>query len=160
MFLRRNSYPLPDRLMYKNFKHQCSIQIRFADLDSLNHVNNANYLSYIELARIAYFKEMSKTDLGLSKEGIILAKATIDFKVPVYLNDEVLVFTRCNRLGNKSFDLEYEMVKVTPQGYVTAATATTVLVAIDYTTGKTIALPDAWRKRAMAYEGAENIVLS
>ena len=31
------------------------IQVRFSDLDTLGHVNNAVYLSYFEMARIAYF---------------------------------------------------------------------------------------------------------
>ena len=144
--------------MYKTFKHQFSIQIRFSDLDPLNHVNNANYLTYIEQARVSYFKAMSGKDLALNKEGIILAKATIDFKQPILLADEILIFTRCNRIGNKSFDLEYELVKVAANVYVTAALASTVLVCIDYTVNKSIPVPDAWRQKLLEFEGKENIV--
>ena len=42
----------------KNFRHKIPIQIRFKDLDDMGHVNNANHLSYIELARVKYFQEV------------------------------------------------------------------------------------------------------
>ena len=45
------------------YRHTTPIQIRFADLDALNHVNNANYLTYIELARIHYLHDVVKAKL-------------------------------------------------------------------------------------------------
>ena len=37
------------------FKHK--IKTRFKDLDAFNHVNNATFLSYIEDARMLFFKK-------------------------------------------------------------------------------------------------------
>ena len=37
------------------------IQVRFSDLDILGHVNNVTYLSYFEMARVYYFKELVGT---------------------------------------------------------------------------------------------------
>ncbi len=34
------------------------IQIRWRDLDALGHVNNAVYLTYFELARLAYIRAL------------------------------------------------------------------------------------------------------
>lgn len=34
------------------------IQVRFADLDVMGHVNNSVYLSYFEMARVHYFGEL------------------------------------------------------------------------------------------------------
>ena len=34
------------------------IQVRFADIDVLGHVNNAIYLSYFEMTRVHYFNEL------------------------------------------------------------------------------------------------------
>ena len=146
--------------MYKNYHHQLPIQIRFADLDAMNHVNNANFLTYVELGRIGYFKDMSGVEMGALNEGIILAKATIDFKLPILLGDDVFIFTRCSRIGGKSFDLEYEIAKKTADGYVTMATCTSVQVCFDYTTGKTIAVPELWKRKVIEFEGAENIQMS
>ena len=58
--------------MYKNdkvirrysesFKHKVEIQIRFKDLDMLGHVNNANYFTYAEYARLKYFDHVVGED--------------------------------------------------------------------------------------------------
>lgn len=137
---------------YKNFKHATPVEVRFGDLDSLNHVNNANYLTYIETARIKYFKDLLGLGVGHGKFSVILAKATVDFKLPILLDDRITVFTRCSRLGTKSFDLEYTILKVNEEKPVEMANGHTVLVAYDYTTGKTIELPDDWRKRITTFE--------
>ena len=42
----------------KNFKHKTKIIVRFSDLDAMQHVNNATYLTYLEEARIDYFNTL------------------------------------------------------------------------------------------------------
>jgi acyl-CoA thioester hydrolase len=41
-----------------SFRFYHSIEVRFSDLDAQGHVNNANYLTYIEQARIAYIQKL------------------------------------------------------------------------------------------------------
>ena len=41
---------------------QMPIQIRWRDLDALGHVNNAVYLTYFELARLAYIRAVLGAD--------------------------------------------------------------------------------------------------
>src|SRR5437868_6045177 len=93
------------------FKHKTPVQIRFKDIDALNHVNNANHVTYFELARVKYFDDVVGEPVNWSEQGIILAKITVDYKMPVYFKDEITVYTKCIRLGTKSFDLEYALVK-------------------------------------------------
>lgn len=138
-----------------SFRHATPIQIRFADVDAMNHVNNAKYLTYIETARICYFKEvLLRTDMRVSP-GFILAKATIDFLLPVAIADEIKVMTRCSRIGNKSFDLEYEIIRLNPYPPATVAKAQTVLVGYDYQSQKTIQIPEEWKKKIGEYEGGK-----
>jgi len=40
----------------ENFPFQHTIKTRWRDLDAFRHVNNATFLSYIEDARILFFK--------------------------------------------------------------------------------------------------------
>ena len=40
-----NDYPPPE-----GFRHGVPIQVRWADLDAMGHVNNAKYLTYLEQA--------------------------------------------------------------------------------------------------------------
>lgn len=133
------------------FRHATTIQVRFADMDAMNHVNNAKYLTYIESARISYFREVLGKHMHAAP-GFILAKASIDFILPIALHDEITVLTRCSRIGNKSFDLEYQIVRVNPQPQSVVAKAQTVLVGYDYQSLKTIQIPDEWKKKMEAYE--------
>ena len=42
------------------FKEKTQVQIRFKDIDSMGHVNNANHITYFELARLNYFETLTK----------------------------------------------------------------------------------------------------
>lgn len=140
---------------YKNFKHELQIQVRFGDIDSMNHVNNAKYLTYIESARIDYVKTVLNTDVDLSNYSIILAKVEINFLEPILLKDQIKVFTRCSRIGSRSFDLEYEIAKTNKDQLKTVAQGHTVLVAFDYKNGQTIQVPEKWKKKISQYEGVQ-----
>ena len=37
------------------FRVHCPVEVRFRDCDPMGHVNNAVYLTYLELARFAYW---------------------------------------------------------------------------------------------------------
>ena len=112
-------------------------RVRFRDCDSLGHVNNAVYLTYLEEARVAL-----REQFGLTWTEMILARCEIDFRDQVSVGEEVEVTMWPGRVGNKSFDLSYEL-KV---GDRLVAEAKTVLVAYDYERGESVPLPDAWRK--------------
>jgi acyl-CoA thioester hydrolase len=110
--------------------------VRFRDVDALGHVNNAAYLTYLEQARIAFLAPM-----GADQTGMILARAEIDFRAQVGFGERVDIEVRPLRVGTKSFELAYTL----RVGETLVAEASTVLVAFDYASGQTVAVPDAWR---------------
>lgn len=85
------------------------IQIRFSDCDMLGHVNNACYLNYFESTRLHYFGQLLGLDWDWEENGIILRKNTIDYLLPLYLNDRARVTLLLKELGTKSFSLAYEL---------------------------------------------------
>src|SRR5262245_25524888 len=121
------------------------IQIRFADVDKLGHVNNAVYLSYLELARMHFFQEVAG-GIKWEREGIILARMEIDYLAPVLLNENLFVKTWCSRIGNKSFGLSYIILKKKGDTETDAARASSVQVCYDYISQKSIEMPPAWRE--------------
>jgi acyl-CoA thioester hydrolase len=138
----------------QNFKHKFPIQIRFKDIDKMGHVNNANYLTYIETARVKYFEDVVGTDRKWSHQvGIILARIEIDYKAPVFLHDTVFVYTRCSRIGTKSITLDWAIVREKSGGEEVVAKGIAVLVCYDYTHNATIAVPDEQRRSLEAFEG-------
>lgn len=134
------------------FTHTVSIQVRWGDLDAMGHVNNAAYLTYLEQARVTYFSELGLWDGSGGGLGLIMARAEIDYKLPIRGRDAIAVFTRCTRLGTRSFDTAQLIVRVhSDQSLVTVAEARIVIVVYDYSAGQSAPIPDAWRAKLIEH---------
>ena len=118
------------------------IQVRFSDIDVMGHVNNAVYLSYFEMARVVFFSRLMGKDWDWKRVGVILRKNEIDYIKPVFLNEEPDIFIFCQRIGNKSFVLEYDL-KVENE---LRATGTSLLVAFDSEENTTKVIPLKFKK--------------
>lgn len=122
-------------------------EVRFVDIDALGHVNNALYLTYFEQARVAmltkYFGDPFKNFKAFP---FIIARSEVDYKAPICMGDQVETRIAVGRVGEKSFDLEYEVLG---DGKL-AATGKTVQVAYDYKTGGSVPLEEDMRARLMS----------
>jgi acyl-CoA thioester hydrolase len=137
----------------EDFKHRTPIQIRFKDIDQLGHVNNANHLSYFELARMQYSDDVLG-QIDWSKRGFILASARVDYKRPILLKDKVFVLTRTAKIGTKSIDMEHRIIRLEADGAETLlASGGSVIVCMDYASMTTIPVPDSWKKSVQLYDG-------
>jgi len=127
--------------------HTSTIQVRFADVDKLGHVNNAKYLTYFEIARMQFFKDEFKniSDLDWKAKGLILAKVEVEYISPIMLDDLVEIETYCTKIGNKSFDLAYRVYKISNHERLLAAKGLSVLVAYNYIEQKSIPLEENWK---------------
>ncbi len=135
------------------FKHKVPIQLRFKDGDIMGHVNNANHLSYIEIARINYFEEVAGMDsTWSSQKGIILAHISINYRAPLFIHDTVFVYTRCSKLGKKSIELSWIIVREKNGMEETIAEGVAVLVCYDYAAHQSIEIPEEQRKRIESFE--------
>ena len=138
----------------QHFFHQISLTVRFGDIDSLGHVNHAKYLTYMEQGRACYVRDVCGWDGNFLKLGMILARASVDYLLPLHFNETVYVLTRCSRLGNKSFDLAYLIQREKDGQREMVATAVTNMVAYEYASQQSIAVPDTWREKILAFEPA------
>jgi acyl-CoA thioester hydrolase len=137
------------------FKHKTPIQLRFKDVDKMGHVNNANHLTYIELARIKYFEDVVGVDANWSQQqGIILAHISIDYKAPLFLQDQVFVYTRCSKLGKKSIELTWVIVREKSSKEEIIAQGIAVLMYYDYQENKTIEVPELQKQKIIQFEGS------
>lgn len=118
------------------------IQIRYADLDALGHVNNANYLSYFEIARVHYFDELLGKDWDWQAYGFILASTSVEFLKPLLLKDDASVEICTEEIGTKSFVLSYT-IKANDEVYCTGLST---LVGFNSATNETIPLSDVMKK--------------
>jgi len=133
------------------FRFAHPIEVRYADLDPQRHVNNATLFSYLEQTRARYLQHLGLWDgTDFDDIGIIVAEASASFKAPIDYTDEVVVEAGVTRLGTKSFEFNY---LVRSGDGRSLATGRTVLVAYDYRHGRSIPIPDDWRRKISAFEG-------
>jgi acyl-CoA thioester hydrolase len=122
------------------------IQIRFVDTDMMGHINNSVYLSYFEVARMYFFNDLFGDSIDWTREGIILARAELDYRKPLLINHtNVFCSISCVETGNKSFTLEYTL----QNNEIVFCQAKTVMVYFDYASGKSEVLPTHWVKILM-----------
>jgi acyl-CoA thioester hydrolase len=139
-------------MTYEDYKHIIPIQVRFCDIDKLNHVNNSCYHNYVELGRVTYFHECLKENINWNKLGFILARTEINHIIPVHLNDEIFCGTKLLRFGNKSATFKNCILKKVNGKLIACASVIGVLVAMDYEKNLSIRVPELWRNLMLSFE--------
>jgi acyl-CoA thioester hydrolase len=133
------------------------MEVRYGDLDPQGHLNNAKYLTYFEQARIQYFAALGlfSKDKSFMDIGVIIADIHIKYMAPVFLGASIRVGVRTIKIGNKSITLEETVEDET--GTKLHASGEVVLVAYDYHSHQTIAVPDEWRRKLSEFEGEKRM---
>jgi len=131
------------------------IEVRYGDLDPQGHVNNAKHLTYFEQARITYWIELGlfTKDQSFMEIGVILADVHITYFEPVYFGQNIKVGARITKLGNKSMTWEQNIIDVDSGKELVKGKV--VVVAYNYQEGKTISIPENWRRKIVEFEGSE-----
>lgn len=130
------------------FRHV--IQVRYSDMDMLGHANNAVYLTYLELARVQYFEAVGLR--SSSKVGLVLAHAEMDFRLPITPGVVPQVRMCTTRLGTSSLTIDNLITD--DAGERIYYTATTVMVAVDMTSGRPVPITDEEKQKIIDYEPA------
>lgn len=123
------------------------IQKRFSDVDSFMHVNNIWQQSYFDLAKTEFYQKVLGVLGVFDKLRIITASTHTDYIGQVRLTDDIVVTTDVSRLGNKSMTLHQRIMS----GDRCLTESSSVMVAFDFETQQTVALPDAWRQSLAEY---------
>lgn len=127
-------------------------QVRFSELDVLNHVNNAVYMQWFERLRVRY------TQLwGLSRNPgqgrgprIVIRSGTIHYRQEMRLDEDYLVTCGCIAFRNTSFTLHQELWS----GGTLRAQFDCVLVLLTHDATARFPIPDAVRQRFADVDGA------
>ncbi len=123
---------------------------RFRDTDAMGHINNAVYVTYLEVARQEYWRAF-KQDEDYRVVPFILAHVDIDFRSEALMKETLELCIRCSHVGTKSFGFEYAIREATTQRLVVSAR--TVQVFYDYATKTSKPCPSEMRERLEAFEG-------
>jgi acyl-CoA thioester hydrolase len=121
-------------------------RVRFGDLDAMRHLNNVVFLRYFETARIAYIRHLlpahDPAHPESEKFGLIFAECHINYRSPVYFDEEVGVECSIGEVRRSAFQVMFTMrvaERVAAEGYGW-------LVGFDYAAERSSPLPESFRE--------------
>jgi acyl-CoA thioester hydrolase len=123
---------------------------RFRDTDAMGHINNAVYVTYLEVARQVYWSRLD-AHADYRRVPFILASVTCDFRSEALVNEVLMLGLRLEWIGTKSFAFRYEIWEKSSGR--TVVEASTVQVCYDYAKKATIVMPGPLRQALESFEG-------
>lgn len=134
----------------EDFKHKLPIQIRFNDIDSLGHVNNAIYLTYFDIGKSDFFQAVRKDVIDWTKIDIVVANVNIDFFAPTYLHEKLEVHTKVTSIGNKSMKMLQHLINRDTNEVKSISHS--VMVGYHPELKQSKVISDEWREAIDSYE--------
>jgi len=117
--------------------------VRWRDLDAFNHVNNSNYLTYLEEARLQWLQHVR--DWFNAESMPVLAASELNYRQPIEWPAQLHVQLLCERLGNSSLTLAHRIVDAADASRL-YCDGRVVLVWMNPATGKPVPLPPTIRE--------------
>lgn len=131
------------------YKFRLEVQIRFSDLDALNHVNNSFQAQYYDLGRINYFERVMGEQLSWSDITVVIVNTETNFFIPIMQGEKIYVETKLVRFGNKSMITHQRLID--DKGVV-KGTCKTVLAGFDKRTNSSAQIDENFKRRFLDFE--------
>jgi acyl-CoA thioester hydrolase len=134
----------------EGFNFATDLTVRFSETDAQAIANNAVYLAWFEVARIAYLARFPGGYLGLIEQGVeaLTIEAHVRYLAPCGFDDELRIHTRVTELRGARFRFEY-VVERTSEPSATIAEGWTAHACVDATTLRPTRMP-AWLAEGIA----------
>jgi YbgC/YbaW family acyl-CoA thioester hydrolase len=115
-------------------------RVRSYECDSYGHVNNATYLNYLEYARMMALLEKNFSLDSMKKKGylVLIRKIEIEYRYPLFLNDEILIKTYTSDARKTSGTFTQEVYNLNADRLAAEARVTWVFTNL---TGEPIPIP-------------------
>lgn len=129
---------------------EADIPLRFADIDAMGHVNNAVTLTLFELGRAKFFAEVFGVR-RVEEYDFILAEATVRYRLPIVLQDQVRVRMHVTDVSRSSF--RFQAALFDPRDGRVFTEAETIQVMYDYAKGRAKSITPDLVERLKDYIG-------
>jgi len=89
------------------------VRVRYAETDQMGVVYHANYLVWMEVGRVEYWREAGLRYRDMEREdGVLLVVAEVNcrFLAPALYDEEVIIRTRIAEARARMVRFEYELV--------------------------------------------------
>ena len=143
-------------LQTRNYPERTTIQKRFNDLDGLRHVNNGVQQSFFDIGRANYLKRIYGEKFYCNSQVLLVASYKTDFLLQIRFEDEVEVCSSVYYIGNKSVRM-MQIIRGLSDGKIYTMSDST-MVAVDYASGKSIPLPEAWIEKIKEIEKYDSFI--
>ncbi|OJF76760.1 MAG: 4-hydroxybenzoyl-CoA thioesterase [Treponema sp. CETP13] len=94
-------------------KNSAELVVRTYECDSYSHVNNANYLNYLEYGRMEYLHAINFDYKGLIAAGyyLYITRIDISYKVSAVLDDKLFVECEPKKFGKVSGKFHQRVIR-------------------------------------------------
>jgi len=121
--------------------------VRLHDTDAAGVLFFGNYFRVAHMAYETFMESIGYSFRTIIHEAdylVLIVHAEADFRRPLHVGDRITVEVTTGKLGRSSFALDYNLRNAAGE---TVATARTVHVNTDKTTGNAVALPDGLKAK-------------
>ena len=119
------------------------LAVRWGDLDAFNHVNNATFLVYVQEARLAWLAQIEGAWFDETMMPVVAA-VQMNYRRQLAWPAQIVVELAPTRVGNSSLTIAHRILAADDPTCV-YADGDVVMVWIDPSNGRSVALPEAIR---------------
>jgi acyl-CoA thioester hydrolase len=130
------------------------LRVRYAEIDAQGIVFNAHYLTYFDVALTEYMRSIQysfATGEKRENEDIHMVKALVEYRAPVYYDQEIDICARAAKIGRSSIQF---LLEIHPAGEDRCLTSGEIVwVNTHQKTRKSAPVPEALTTALTALEG-------
>ncbi len=136
-----------------DFKFHVTKRVRYAEIDAQAVVFNSRYLEYFDIGITEYWRAAGVYDRWPDRDSpeFHVARAEVDYKVPILLDEEIDICVRCSRVGRSSMTFLFELHGAGEDDL--RATGLEVSVHVAEAQGASTPVPDEFGNLFEAFEG-------
>ena len=141
-----NLEKLTESIDLAQFAHKIADKPKTYEMDFQGVVHNTRYFYWLESARVEYFRLIGAKfdkDVFVKHDKFMVARQEINYRNPVFFENEYEVLTRISLVKNTSFVFEHVILS---NGKM-IADSKAVMVHLDPKTNEPIRLPELYRDR-------------
>lgn len=123
------------------------IQKRFSDVDSFLHVNNVAQQMYFDIGKMEFYRRVLALDSPEKIRRIITVATQTDYRGQIRMEDEIVLRTMIDRVGQTSMQFFQQLIHLQPDGKERICTESrSVMVVFDFERQEKAPVPDRWRE--------------
>jgi acyl-CoA thioester hydrolase len=137
----------------KNYPASTTFRVEYGETDGQGRVYYANYLSFFDRGRVAYWVRAGLSDeeiRGLEHDTVI-AEVCCTYRAPASFYDQVSVHTRIAHIGTSSLRMEFAIINDSSETLMAEGYA--ALVKIDLNTKRSVPFEDEFKTQMSVTEG-------